>query len=100
MDEDIKKILSQLLEGQEKMNSRLDNIEGRIGGLESQVAENTQRLKALEHAVQVNTAQIDKLSFEVAEIKGDVKSIKKDLSVVETITAKNWGDIVELKSIK
>ncbi len=97
MDEDIKKMLGQLLEGQGKMNSRLDNIEGRIDGLESLVAENTQRLKALEHAVQVSTAQIDKLSFEVAEIKGDVKSIKKDLSVVETITAKNWGDIVAIK---
>jgi chromosome segregation ATPase len=149
VEEDIKKILSQLLQGQEKMNSRLDNMDGRLyemntrldgmnirldgmdarldnmesrldgmdgrlGNVESKldgmdarldrvevhVVENTHILKSLEHAAQVNKAEIDKLSFEVAEIKGDVKNIKNDLSAVERITIKNWGDIVELKSIK
>lgn len=107
MEEELKKILNQLLDGQEKMNFRLDGIDGRLdhmdsklGRLDSQVMKNTQILKSLEHAVQVNKAEIDKLSFDVAEMKGDVKSVKNDLSAVERITIKNWGDIVELKSIK
>jgi len=40
------------------------------------------------------------LKHEVAEIKGEVKSIRKDMSSVEIITANNWADIAKLKAIK
>ncbi|OLN32362.1 hypothetical protein DSOL_1682 [Desulfosporosinus metallidurans] len=36
----------------------------------------------------------------MAEINGEVKAIRKDLSTVELVTANNWSDIVKLKSIK
>ena len=45
----------------EKMNSRFDS-------LESQVKENTQILKALEHLAQVNKSEHDRMIFDIANI--------------------------------
>jgi len=77
------KLLQQILDSQNKTNERLDNIESRFNTLESkfdglqpQVQENTQILKALEHSSEVHKAEIDNLTHTVAEISGDVKSIK------------------------
>jgi len=107
LEEKIFKILNQLLDGQKKLEDgqqKLEDGQKKLEEgqqkLENQVAENTQILKALEHAAQVNKAEIDKLSFEVAEIKGEVIAIRKDLSAVEVITAKNWSDINHLKAIR
>ncbi|WP_373845345.1 hypothetical protein [Clostridium sp.] len=63
------KLLQQILDSQNKTNERLDR-------LEAQTIENTQILKALEHNSQVHKAQIDNLTHAVAELTGDVKSIK------------------------
>jgi len=40
------------------------------------------------------------LKHEVAEIKGEVKNMRRDMSSVEIITANNWADIAKLKAIK
>lgn len=63
------KLLQQILDSQNKTNERLDK-------LEAQTSENTQILKALEHNSQVHKAEIDNLTHAVAELTGDVKSIK------------------------
>ncbi|WP_368490797.1 hypothetical protein [Clostridium sp. BJN0013] len=77
------KLLQQILDSQNKTNERLNNLESRFGtleskfdGLKSQTSENTQILKALEHSSQVHKAEIDNLTHAVAELSGDVKSIK------------------------
>ena len=61
---------------------------------------NTQILKALEHLAQVNKAEHDMMTLDLAEISGEVKSIQKGLATVELVTANNWSDIVKLKSVK
>ena len=38
--------------------------------------------------------------FNMAEMSGEIKNIRKDLSNIEVITASNWGDIAKLKSVK
>lgn len=63
------KLLQQILDSQNKTNERLDK-------LEAQTTENTQILKALEHNSQVHKAEIDNLTHAVAELTGDVRSIK------------------------
>jgi uncharacterized protein YoxC len=63
------KLLQQILDSQNKTNECLDK-------LEAQTTENTQILKALEHNSQVHKAEIDNLTHAVAELSGDVKSIK------------------------
>ncbi|HUS89876.1 MAG TPA: hypothetical protein VMW91_11055 [Desulfosporosinus sp.] len=99
----------QAIEGlREDFNQKIDkSIEGlrndfnqKFDTLSSQVQENTQILKALEHLAQVNKAEHDKMTLDLAEISGEVKSIQKDLSTVELVTANNWSDIVKLKSVK
>lgn len=68
--------------------------------LESKVDENTQILRALEHSSEVNKAEHDKMSNDIAHIKGDVESIKKDLLQVELVTSNNWSEITKLKAVK
>ncbi|MDR3587480.1 MAG: hypothetical protein P4L59_19530 [Desulfosporosinus sp.] len=77
-----------------------EDFNGRFDALTSQVNENTQILKALEHLAQLNKAEHDKMLVDIAETKGEVIAIRKELSAVELITANNWSDIVKLKSIK
>lgn len=71
-----------------------------VGSLTSQVSENTQILKALEHLAQVNKAEHEKISFDIAEMTSEVKSMRKALFTVELVTANNWSDIAKIKSIK
>ena len=58
LKEKIFAILNELLDGQK-------SLENGQKKLEIQVTENTQILKALEHASQVNKAEIDKRSFDM-----------------------------------
>jgi hypothetical protein len=86
MEKEILEVLNRLLAGQEL--------------LKTQVTENTQILKSLEHLAEVNRAEHDKMSNDIAHIQGDIEAIKKDFSQVELVTANNWADIVKLKSVK
>ncbi|EQF27373.1 hypothetical protein QEW_0748 [Clostridioides difficile CD160] len=89
MEHDIK----DLKTGQVETNNRLDIVE-------SQLNENTQILKALEHKADVSKAEHDKMSFDILHIQGDISEIKQDLNATQIITSKNWSDIEKLKSIK
>ncbi|MCO5822835.1 hypothetical protein M8668_13410 [Clostridioides difficile] len=96
MKQDIKGMkqdISDLKIGQVETNNRLDIVE-------SQVKENTQILKALEHKADVSKAEHDKMSFDISHIQGDISEIKQDLNATQIITSKNWSDIEKLKSIK
>gem|GEM_PF-6989229 len=42
-------------------------------------------------------SRADKMILDLAEIKNDVQAVKKDLSLIELVTANNWGDIAKLK---
>ncbi|WP_407313803.1 MbeD/MobD family mobilization/exclusion protein [Desulfosporosinus sp. SB140] len=77
-----------------------DTLTNQVNTLTNQVNENTQILKALEHLAQVNRAERDRMIMDIAEIHGEVRAIRKDLSTVELVTANNWSDIAKLKSIK
>lgn len=84
----------------DKILEILKNIQVDIKELKIQVSENTQILKSLEHSSEVNKAEHDKMSTDIAKIQGDTSKIRKDLSFVEQATAKNWEDIAELKIVK
>lgn len=78
----------------------LKEMQGDIKSIKTTQEEHTQILRALEHKTDVISAEQENLKHEVAEIKGEVKSIRKDMSSVEIITANNWSDIAKLKAIK
>jgi hypothetical protein len=77
-----------------------DDFNQKFDSLGNQVHENTQILKGLEHLAQVNKSEHDRMNFDLAEISSEVKSMRKDISTVELVTANNWSDIVKLKSVK
>ncbi len=108
MDNEILAILERLEskvdDGLKRLESKVDDglkrLESKVDSLETKIDEHTQILRALEHSAQVNKAEHDKMSNDIAKIQGDVTGIRKDLSQVELVTANNWADIVRLKSIK
>lgn len=101
------KILQVIIDLKNDMNNKFDSLTNQITTLTekvdnqgNQIKENTQILKALEHLAQVNKAEHDKMSLDIAELKGEIKAMRKDLLKVELVTAGNWEDIVMLKSVK
>src|SRR5680860_725178 len=98
--EGLKNQIGTLSDKVDNQGNQINTLSHKVDNQGTQIKENTQILKALEHLAQVNKAEHDKMSFNIAEISGEVKGIRKDLSNVEIITASNWGDLVKLKSIK
>jgi hypothetical protein len=78
----------------------LKEMQGDIKSIKTTKEEHTQILRALEHKTDVISVEQENLKHEVLEIKGEVKSMRKDMSCVEIITANNWSDIAKLKAIK
>jgi hypothetical protein len=87
------KILQALQAMREDFSKRFDS-------LETQVKENTDILKALEHSAQVNRAEHDRMSNDIAHIKGEFEALRKDMANVEIITSSNWNEIAKLKAVK
>lgn len=98
--QDLKQGQIKLEQGQVKLEQGQTRLELGQSRLEAQVSENTQILKALERAAQVNKAEHDVMMNEIAQIKGDIVGIKKDLNLVEAVTANNWSNITLLKAAK
>lgn len=84
----------------DSLTDKVDSLSEKVDNQGHQIKENTQILKALEHLAQVNKAEHDKMSFNIAEIGGELKAFGKSLSNIELITASNWGDIVKLKGVR
>lgn len=102
MEKELLKSLSNLLD--EKLahiENRLDKkLDEKLAPIKSKLDETYQIVKALEHSAEVNKAEQDKMSNDIAHIKGNVESIKKDLLQVEMVTSNNWNEITKLKSVK
>lgn len=94
-EEKILALLEGVINKIDKLESRFDNVEYRFDNLESQVKENTQVLKALEHKVDVIKAEQDNFTYQLAKISGDVHSIKS--AVIKGEEAYNY--IQGIKSV-
>jgi len=94
------KILKAIEGLRKDMNLKFDSLSEKVDSQGTQLKENTQILKALEHLAEINKAEHDKMFFNMAEMSGEIKNMRKDLSTVEIMTANNWGDIAKLKSVK
>ena len=100
MENKILEILQSMQDQMSTMQNQMNTMQSDIKSIQSQIDEHTQILRALEDSSQVNKAEQDKISNNIAHIKGDIESIKKDITNVEVITASNWQDIAKLKSVK
>ncbi|MDF2596228.1 MAG: hypothetical protein K0R69_2569 [Clostridia bacterium] len=100
MEEKILVILKDIQGKIGSMENKMDSMDKDIKGIKVQLDEHGKVLKALEHAVGVNSAKQEAMEHDIAHIKGDVTAIRSDLSFVEQATARNWSDIAHLKAIK
>jgi len=92
--------ITTLSEKVDRQGNQITTLSEKVDYQGSQIKENTQILKALEHLAQVNKAEHDKMSLDIAETSGEIKAFGKSLANIELITANNWGDIVRLKSVR
>lgn len=88
-----REIMEFLIEFKKEVNEQFKEVNARLD-------EHTQILRALEHSAEVNKAEHDNMINDIAYMKGQIESIKRDLSRVEEATANNWVDIARLKAVK
>lgn len=94
MDKELLRALSDLLE--EKLSSIKDDIKN----IQTQQNESISILRSLEHKSQINKSEHDKLFNDMAKLSGTVENMRKDLSAVEVVTARNLENIAQLKLVK
>ena len=70
----------------------LERLETKANGIEKDIKELKQGQERIEKKLESVHEQVER----TAE---DVTGIKKDLTNIEMITAKNWGDLVTLKAV-
>lgn len=100
MEKEILQILKELQSDMSSMKSDISSMKSDMISMKSTLDEHSEILRALEHKTDVISAEQENLKHTVSEIMGEVKSIRKDLSNLELITANNWSDIVKLKAVK
>ncbi|MBU3144797.1 hypothetical protein [Clostridium sp. CF012] len=94
MDKELIKSLSDLLD------EKLTPIKTDLKSIKSQQEESISILRALEHKSDINKAEHDKLFNDIANLSGSVENMRKDLSAVEVVTARNMENIAQLKLVK
>ncbi|MCB2291869.1 hypothetical protein LGK97_19390 [Clostridium sp. CS001] len=94
MDEELIKSLSALLD------EKLTPIKNDLKSIKSQQEESISILRPLEHKADINKAEHDKLFNDIANLSGSVENMRKDLSAVEVVTARNMENIAQLKLVK
>ena len=98
MENKILEMMGQVLSEVKALSEKVDKLDKKVSILELKQEESYQILKALEHSAQINKAEHDNMNNDIAHIKGDVASIKKDLTQVEMVTSSNWNEIARIKS--
>ena len=94
MDKELLKVLSDLLD------EKLLPIKDDIKNIKTQQEESISILRSLEHKADVNKSEHDKLSNDISKLSGTMENMRKDLSAVEVVTARNLENIAQLKIVK
>jgi hypothetical protein len=94
LDKELLKALSDLLD------EKLSPIKDDMKNIKIQQEESISILRALEHKADVNKSEHDKLFNDIAKLSGNVENMRKDLSAVEVVTARNLENIAQLKIVK
>ena len=122
LDNEVKEILVKLLEGQTRLEDKVNGIESKVSGLESEVRKNSIKLEAIERKIdviaEVQTAhkeqnekehnevieplrtKVDVIELAVKAISKDMKELKDKFDRVEKVTIQNTYDVAYLKQAK
>jgi len=96
----VKSDLSGVKSDLSNVKSDLSNVKSDLKSIKSQQEESISILRALEHKADINKAEHDKLFNDIANLTGSVENMRKDLSAVEVVTARNMENIAQLKLVK
>lgn len=93
-------LLQQILSELKEIKESQIEMQTTQKSMQSQLEEHGLILRALEHKTDVVKANQEVIRYDVAEIKGEVVSVRTDINAVEYVTGKNMSDIARLKSVK
>ena len=107
----MKNDISDLKQGQTNMQSDIKdlkqgqtNMQNNIKDLKQGQARAEERLTRIEAKVDTIDSKLDTVEAHNAsrhvEIRDEIIDIKKNITAVEIVTAKNWNEIATLKAIK
>lgn len=98
LDEEIKSILTKLLEGQEKLTSEVGSLKGEVGSLKGEVQKNSIKLESIEKKIDIiaemQTAHKEQNEKAHNEI---IKPLDEKISVIELAVKDTSRDVKELK---
>lgn len=100
MDSDMKDLKSDiqaLKQGQATAEERLTRIEAKVDTIEAKVDTVEAKVDTIDS--KLDTVEAHNASRHV-EIRDEIIDIKKNITAVEIVTAKNWNEIATLKAIK
>lgn len=96
MDDELLKAFSTLLDEKlEPIKNNIKLLESKIIELKTLKEENYQVSKLLEHK-----SEHDRFNNEISILTEEIHNIRKDLSTVEIVTARNWQYIAHQKTVK
>jgi hypothetical protein len=72
-------------------------LDTKLEPIKSQLQENIEILKALEHNSEVSKAERDRLNNDIAHISGHLKSIDENIDAVKEVLGRHEVDITVLK---
>mgnify|MGYP000925800367 FL=1 len=81
----------------EDLKAIADLLDAKLEPIKSQLQENTEILKALEHSSEVNKAEHDKMNNDIAHIEGHLKNIDENIDVMKEMLGRHEVDIAVLK---
>ncbi|MBU2700300.1 hypothetical protein Ga0466249_001392 [Sporomusaceae bacterium BoRhaA] len=90
----MEELLKQILAGQKDICQRLGNLKQGQSNIEQGQRNLEQGQKNLEQKMISGFTDL-KIAIDVTQ--KDVQDIRRTLRAVETITAKNWGDLIDLQ---
>ncbi|QGU95848.1 hypothetical protein GOM49_12740 [Clostridium bovifaecis] len=96
----MKEDISNMKEDISNMKEDISNMKEDIKLIKTQQEEHGRILRALEDKAEVNKAEHDKLSNDIAHLSEKVEGMRKDLATVEIVTARNMENIAQLKIVK
>ncbi|MDD3224269.1 MAG: hypothetical protein PHX70_06110 [Clostridium sp.] len=94
--EEINSIKEELGPIKTKLN-QIDSIKEELKPIKAKLDETYEIVRALEHSSQVNKAEHDKITNDIAHISGHIKNIDENIGAVKDIIGRHEVDITVLK---
>lgn len=98
MNNELLKAIGDMLDNKlEPIKQDVNFMKQEIGSMKVQLDENTQVLKSLEQRTLRLEVAVAEVKNDVSEVNRKVDDLRNDLTTVESMTAKNWQELIKMK---